>query len=233
MQKTTDKTRTGIFGGSFNPIHNGHVKLASKLLKAARLDEVWLLVTPQNPWKQENELMDDETRLWLAKEAVKDMPGLVASDYEFHLPKPSYTWNTLQALSNDYPDRVFTLLIGGDNWERFEGWYEHDKILANHDIVVYPRQGARIDRKTLPPRVTVVRTPLINISSTEIRNRIRQHLPIDHLVPPRVAEAIAEKGLYVEKRDISTESASPLPSKGRGRGGVCESPTANTEEQHP
>ncbi|MBO4819942.1 MAG: nicotinate-nucleotide adenylyltransferase [Prevotella sp.] len=203
MQKTTDKVRTGIFGGSFNPIHNGHVMLASKLLKAARLDEVWLLVTPQNPWKQENELMDDEVRLWLAKEAVKDIPGLVASDYEFHLPKPSYTWNTLQALSSDFPEREFVLLIGGDNMERFDKWYEHDKIVAGYDVVVYPRQGCRIDRKTLPPRVRVVRTPLINISSTDIRARIRQHLPIDHLVPPSVAEAIREKGLYAESVQLS------------------------------
>ncbi|MBR6981528.1 MAG: nicotinate-nucleotide adenylyltransferase [Prevotella sp.] len=192
------RTRIGLFGGSFNPIHNGHVKLASTLLKAARLDEVWLLVTPQNPWKREEDLMADEVRLWLAREAVKEMPGLVASDYEFHLPKPSYTWNTLQALSKDYPDRQFTLLVGGDNWERFENWYEHDKILANHDIVVYPRQGAHIDKASLPPRVKVVRTPLINISSTEIRARIKQHLPIDHLVPPPVAEAIRERGLYAE-----------------------------------
>lgn len=204
MPMPTDKQRTGIFGGSFNPIHNGHVKLASRLLKAARLDEVWLLVTPQNPWKREDELMDDEVRLWLAKEAVKDTPGLVASDYEFHLSKPSYTWNTLQALSNDYPDRLFTLIIGGDNWERFGGWYEHDKIVANYDIVVYPRQGSVIDKATLPPRVRVVLTPLINISSTDIRTRISQRLPIDHLVPPRVAKAIQERGLYAE-RTVATE----------------------------
>lgn len=199
MEKMTDKVRIGIFGGSFNPIHNGHVTLASSLLKGARLDEVWLMVTPQNPWKQESELMDDKVRLWLAQEAVKDIPRLVASDYEFHLPKPSYTWNTLQALSKDYPERQFVLLIGGDNMERFDNWYEHDKIVANYDVVVYPRQGTRIDRKKLPPRVKVVRTPLINISSTEIRARIRQHLPIDHLVPPQVAEAIKEKGLYAEE----------------------------------
>ena len=205
MQKATDKRRTGIFGGSFNPIHNGHVKLATRLLKAARLDEVWLLVTPQNPWKREDELMDDEVRLLLVKEAVKDVPGLVASDYEFHLPKPSYTWNTLQSLSSDYPDRQFTLLIGGDNWERFDNWYEHDKILANHDIVVYPRLGARIDKDALPPRVKVVRTPLINICSTDIRARIRQHLPIDHLVPPSVLEIIQEKGLYTITASIDTE----------------------------
>ena len=195
--KTADgRKRTGIFGGSFNPIHNGHVTLATKLLRAAKLDEVWLMVTPQNPWKRQDELLDDEVRLMLAREAVKDIPGLVASDYEFHLPKPSYTWDTLQALAVDFPDRCFTLLIGGDNWERFDGWYEHDKILANYDIAVYPRRGFTIDRASLPPRVRVVRTPLIDISSTEIRSRIREQLPIDHLVPPPVADIIQREGLY-------------------------------------
>ena len=186
--------RTGIFGGSFNPVHNGHVTLAARLLRAAKLDEVWLMVTPQNPWKRREELWDDDTRLSLTKLAVKDIPGLVASDYEMHLPKPSYTWNTLQALSCDYPDRRFTLLVGGDNWERFNDWYEHDKILANYDIAIYPRRGSTVDKESLPPRVRLLRTPLIDISSTEIRSRIAQGLPIDHLVPPKVAEAISRMG---------------------------------------
>ncbi|MBO4849667.1 MAG: nicotinate-nucleotide adenylyltransferase [Prevotella sp.] len=187
--------RTGIFGGSFNPVHNGHVTLAARLLRAAKLDEVWLMVTPQNPWKRREELWDDDTRLSLTKLAVKDIPGLVASDYEMHLPKPSYTWNTLQALSRDYPDRRFTLLVGGDNWERFNDWYEHDKILANYDIAIYPRRGSTVDKESLPPRVRLLRTPLIDISSTEIRSRIAQGLPIDHLVPPKVAEAISRMGI--------------------------------------
>ena len=191
--------RTGIFGGSFNPVHNGHVTLAARLLKAARLDEVWLMVTPQNPWKRQEELLDDDTRLALARMAVEDVPGLVASDYEMHLPKPSYTWTTLQALSHDYPDRLFTLLIGGDNWERFNEWYEHDKILTNYDIAIYPRRGSTVSREGLPPGIRLLRTPLIDISSTEIRGRIAQGLPIDHLVPPKVARAISRLGLYQQE----------------------------------
>ena len=188
--------KTGIFGGSFNPIHNGHLTLASSLLKKAGLDEVWLMVTPQNPWKSQADLLDDDTRLRLARAALEGMPGLVASDFEFQLPKPSYTWDTLQALSQEYPDRKFTLLLGGDNWEKFGQWYEHDKILAHHDIVVYPRKGFQIDRKTLPPNVKVVRMRLVNISGTEIRERIRQSLPFEDLVPPPVAQIIKEEGLY-------------------------------------
>ncbi len=182
--------KTGIFGGSFNPIHNGHVALASSMLRLAGLDEVWLMVTPQNPWKQQADLMPDEWRLALARAALEDMPGLVASDYEFHLPKPSYTWDTLQALSKDFPDRQFTLIIGGDNWERFNNWYEHDKILENYDIVIYPRKGSRIRKASLPENVRLLRMPLINISSTEIRQRLAQGLPIDHMVPPKVLEML-------------------------------------------
>lgn len=190
--------RTGLFGGSFNPVHNGHLKLARRMLKACRLDEVWLLVTPQNPWKSQADLLDDDMRLRMVREAVEDIPGVVASDYEFHLPKPSYTWDTLQALGKDYPDRQFTLLIGGDNWERFSGWYKHDEILANYDIAVCPRRGAVVDEGSLSSRVRVIRTALIDISSTDIRSRIREGLPFSHLLPPCVARIIQEEHLYLD-----------------------------------
>ena len=123
---------------------------------------------------------------------MEEMPGLVASDYEFHLPKPSYTWDTLQALSRDYPDRSFTLIIGADNWERFGNWHAHDQILANYDIVIYPRKGSRIRKSSLPPNVRLLRMPLINVSGTEIRQRMAEGLPIDDLVPARVAEMLAQ-----------------------------------------
>lgn len=191
--------KTGIFGGSFNPVHNGHVALASAIRKAAGLDEVWLMVTPQNPWKSQEGLLDDAKRLQLAQVAVEGIDGLLASDYEFGLPRPSYTWDTLQALSRDYPERRFTLVVGGDNWAKFDQWYAHDKILANYDVVVYPRKGSRISRATLPPNVRVLRTRLYNVSSTEIRERILQGLDIDALVPPRVAEIIKAEGLYLSE----------------------------------
>ena len=175
------KKRTGIYGGSFNPIHNGHMQLARGMLQVAGLDEVWFLVTPQNPWKQKADLMPDDYRLQLVRAAIGEEKGLVASDFEFQLPKPSYTWNTLQALTAAYPDREFVLLVGGDD------------ILAHYDVMVYPREGDDIDAESLPPRVRLVDLPMVNVSSTEIRRRLAQHLPIGHLVPEAVEELLLKK----------------------------------------
>ena len=128
--------KTGLFGGSFNPIHNGHISLARQLLEKAGLDEVWLMVSPQNPLKQSADLLDDEHRLRMARLAVEQVEGIVVSDYEMHLPRPSYTWNTLEGLRRDYPDREFVLMIGGDNWQLFDRWYHAEDIKANYKIVV-------------------------------------------------------------------------------------------------
>lgn len=174
--------RTGIFGGSFNPIHNGHILLAQRLKEQAGLDEVWLMVSPQNPLKQSQDLLDDKKRLEMARLALEGVEGIIASDYEMHLPKPSYTWNTLQALSKDYPDREFVLLIGGDNWKLFDKWYHFEDIKKNYEIVVYTR--------------TPGDPGYIDISSTGIRQRIHEGKGIRRLVPKAVADYIKEKGLY-------------------------------------
>ena len=174
--------RTGLFGGSFNPIHKGHILLAQKLKKEAGLDEVWLMVSPQNPLKQSQDLLDDEARMEMAREAVKNERGIIASDYEMHLPKPSYTWNTLEALRKDFPDREFVLMIGGDNWELFDKWYRAEDIKANYEIVVYTR--------------TPSDEGFINISSTDIRERIKAGRGIKRLVPKAVAELIKLRGYY-------------------------------------
>lgn len=174
--------RTGIFGGSFNPIHNGHIILARQLKERAGLDEVWLMVSPQNPLKQHAGLLADEARMEMARKAVEGEAGIVASDYEMQLPRPSYTWNTLQALSRDYPDREFVLMIGGDNWELFDRWYRAEDIRRHYEIVVYTR--------------TPGDPGFIDISSTEIRRRIREGLSFEDLVPKSVADIIKEKGYY-------------------------------------
>lgn len=180
--------KTGIFGGSFNPIHNGHVSLARQLKEKAGLDEVWLMVSPQNPLKQDSDLLDDEKRMQMVRLALEGEESLIASDYELHLPKPSYTWNTLQALSKDYPEREFVLMIGGDNWALFDRWYHAEDIKQNYQIVVYPRKGVEGGIEGLE---------LIDISSTEIRQRIKEGKGIRRMVPKAVADYIRKEGLYV------------------------------------
>ena len=189
--------KTGIFGGSFNPIHNGHISLARQLKEKAGLDEVWLMVSPQNPMKRQTDLLSDEARLQMARLALKHEPGIIASDYEMHLPKPSYTWLTLQSLSRDYPDRQFVLMIGGDNWAIFHRWFHADDILQNYQVVVYPRRDEQPVEKSLPVGVTIVEAELLDVSSTEIRQRIREGRSIQKLVPPSVAAFIKQEGYYV------------------------------------
>ena len=172
--------KIGIFGGSFNPIHHGHVALAQAVQKQCGLDEVWLMVSPQNPLKQQADLLDDNLRLELAQKALEGVEGVCASDYEFHLPKPSYTWNTLHQLSEDYPDCEFFLLIGGDNWVHFERWRQWKDILRNYDVIVYPRDE-------YPGTIDV---PLLDVSSTEIRQKVRVGECICGLVPETIEKLV-------------------------------------------
>ena len=177
----------GIFGGSFNPIHTGHIALAKSLCEKAGLDEVWFMVSPMNPFKKAaTDLLDDQLRLEMVKKALEGEPQLQACDYEFHLPKPSYTWHTPQTISQDFSDIRFTLLIGGDNWAAFDKWYHHDDILAHYPIVVYPRKGSDIGE--VPEGVTIVETPLLNISSTEIRHHIAKGESIHGMVPESIEQ---------------------------------------------
>lgn len=168
--------RTGIFGGSFNPIHVGHIALAKAVLQQCPLDEVWLMVSPQNPLKQEADLLADELRLQLSQKALEGVGGVRAVDYEFRLPRPSYTWNTLQHLSQDYPDRQLVLLIGGDNWAHFDRWRRWKDILRNYDVIVYPRDN-------YPGTINM---PLLDVSSTEIRRRVRRGESIAGMVPESI-----------------------------------------------
>ncbi len=179
--------RIGIFGGSFNPIHVGHIAIARELLTLAQLDEVWFLVSPLNPFKKAaTDLLDDDKRLLMAQRALRGEARLKASDYEFHLPKPSYTWNTLRHLKADYPDKQFVLIIGADNWLAFDRWARPDYILSHFDIAVYARPDCPIDAASLPPRVHLYNMGLFDISSTLIRSRIREGLPVVGLVPPAI-----------------------------------------------
>ena len=180
--------KIGLFGGSFNPIHNAHVKLASTICKEAGLDEVWFLVTPHNPLKQQEELMDEKDRLAMVRLALEKEPNLKASYYEFHLERPSYTWNTIQHLSEDYPENEFYIIIGGDNWQIFHHWAHHEEILRDYHIIVYPRKDCTIDTTSLPHSVSIVKMPEMDISSTMIRQLLRNGKDISPYVCPKVAQ---------------------------------------------
>lgn len=188
-----DKKLTGIFGGSFNPIHTGHIELARQLLKKLSLKEIWFVVSPLNPFKKASaDLLDDEKRLLMTQMALGDEPDMLACDYEFHLPRPSYMLHTLQHLSVDYPDRQFALIIGADNWLAFERWFGYKEILEHYPVFVYPRQGYDVDELKMPTGVTYVDTPLFNLSSTEIRQLIKQNESLKGLIPEKIIPMVKE-----------------------------------------
>ena len=190
--------KIGLFGGSFNPIHNAHVALARTICEQARLDEVWFLVSPHNPLKQSSDLLDEQQRLKMVELALQDEPKLKASDYEFHLPRPSYTWNTLQNLKADFPQHTFYIIIGGDNWIAFPQWRNHDDILREYNIIIYPREDSDINAADLPDNVTLVNTPKINITSTMLRNMIGNGRKIRTFIDARVDDYITENNLYAQ-----------------------------------
>ena len=191
--------KTGIYGGSFNTIHNGHIALARQMLTSAGLDEVWFMVSPQNPFKQTAaDLLDDARRLELTRMALAGDDHLMACDDEYRLPRPSYTWHTLQALSRAYPDRIFTLLIGADNWLAFDRWYHSTDILSHYSVAIYPRRHSPIDVNALPTNVQLLDAELYDISSSKIRQRVRSGLSIAGMVPDLIEEKVV--AYYSEDR---------------------------------
>lgn len=187
------KIKTGIYGGSFNPIHNGHIALARHLLHEAELDEIWFVVSPQNPFKVQQQLLADDKRLRLVRQALAPYPQLVASDFEFSLPRPSYMWHTLQGMSAQWPDRELHLIIGADNWLCFDRWYHADDIRRTYPIIIYPRQGYNITPADLPQGVRLVNTPLYNVSSTEIRADIAAGRDISGKVPSTILSEVEKE----------------------------------------
>ena len=173
--------------------------MAKALAESGLVDEMWLLVSPQNPFKVDADLLDDDERLRLARLAVAEVPGVEVCDREFSLPRPSYMYNTLQALSEEHPNRKFVLVIGADNWERFPDWYRSKDILASYRVIIYPRPGYELGK--LPRRVKLADTPLLDISSTEIRRRIASEPSYNgDGLPPVVWKEIKEKRYYRAKK---------------------------------
>mgnify|MGYP005936723079 FL=1 len=184
------KLKTGIFSGSFNPIHIGHLALANYLCEYEGLDEIWFMVSPQNPLKTQSELWSDGLRLKLVELSINGYPHFQASDFEFHLPRPSYSVHTLEKLRAAYPERDFYFIIGSDNWARFDRWYQSERILVENHILVYPRPGYPVSSDSLPENVKVVSSPTFEISSTFIRRAMEEGKDVRYFLHPAVYEAL-------------------------------------------
>ena len=186
-----------VYPGSFNPLHTGHLAIMKCLTERMGFDLVYLVVSPQNPFKQASpDLLDENARLALARLAVRQHPRLKVSDFEFHLPRPSYTVDTLSALRRNFPDRQFTLIVGADNWQAFGRWRRADEILAHHAVLVYPRTGYPVDRTSLPTGVKLADAPLFPVSSTEIRRAIAQGRDASFGLDDAVWAEIRARGYY-------------------------------------
>lgn len=188
------RIRTIIFGGSFDPIHIGHTRLATEVLNCNLADEVWFMVSPHNPLKKSDGLSDETERLQMVRLATEYEPRFKACDFEFSLPRPSYTLLTLQALEETYPDREFILLIGADNWKQFDKWYRGDEIVSRYKLIVYPREVS--EQPCLPHNVTWLNAELLDVSSTMLRNKIINGMDISPYVDNKVSEYINVKKLY-------------------------------------
>ena len=202
--------RIGIFGGSFNPIHLGHTALAAYICEQGLVDEVWLMVSPQNPLKRNLALLDEQERLAMARLAVAPYSMLQACDFEFTLPRPSYTYHTLQALRAAYPNCEFSLIIGEDNWQCFDRWYRGEDIARETPIIVYPRDAegklkliSAMHESSLSSGEGGERgfPRLLPYSSTEIRQRIAAGQDASHMLHPDVAQYIKEKQHYTPQNN--------------------------------
>lgn len=188
--------RIGIFGGSFNPVHIGHIRLARYLRTCDLVDEVWLTLSPQNPLKDAETLISDEHRLAMLRLATTGISEIVVCDIELSMPRPSYTINTLELLSSRCPDCQFKLIIGSDNWLRFEQWREARRIIAEYGVIVYPRPGYEIEKPILTRNVELVAAPMTDISSTQLRRAIAHGELVDDYMPQSVIQYINDNKLY-------------------------------------
>ena len=187
--------KIGLYFGSFNPIHIGHCIIANNVKNETDLEQVWFVVSPQNPFKVSRSLLNEYDRLHLVQTAVKDEQFLKASDIEFHLDKPSYTYNTLVHIKDRYPQHTFVIIMGSDSYKNLDNWKNAGFIKDNYPIYIYIRPGFDVN----PPaeqHIQVLKAPLLEISATEIRQYIRQKKSIRYLVPEGVKDEIERNGYY-------------------------------------
>lgn len=188
-------TKVGLFFGSFNPIHMGHLMLAQHMVNYADIDEVWLVVSPQNPFKQNNELADVSHRINMARIAIGDNIKIKVCDIETALPVPSYTIDTMRALEREYPDCEFSIIMGGDNLSGLNRWKEAETLIKNYRIIVYPRPGYHIT-KPENTHIEIVEAPQLDISSTQIRQWIKNNKSVMYFTDKDVINYFSQNNLY-------------------------------------
>lgn len=196
MTNTQPSQKTGLFFGSFNPIHTGHMIIANIMAENADLKKVCFVVSPQNPFKPAKGLLHEFDRYDMVKAAVADNYKFEVSDVEFHLPKPSYTIDTLTVLSEKNPDKEFVVIIGEDNLVNFEKWKNHDQLLDRYGLYVYPRPGVTNSELKRHPHVKMIEAPEIDISATYIRQCVKDAKSIRYLVPEAVEQLIRQRSFY-------------------------------------
>lgn len=192
----TKKKSTALFFGSFNPIHVGHLIIANSILQQDGIDEVWFVVSPQNPLKERATLLADHHRMQMVRRAIEDNYRLRACDIEMHLPTPSYTVVTLAALAEKYPEREFCLVMGSDNLEGFHRWRNYEYILQNYHIYVYPRPGSECCPLRDHPNVTMTDVPMMDISSSFIRRQIAAGKDVRYMLTEPVYKYLTEMHFY-------------------------------------
>ncbi|QCX53517.1 nicotinate (nicotinamide) nucleotide adenylyltransferase [Elizabethkingia sp. JS20170427COW] len=191
--------KIGLFFGSFNPIHIGHLILSNYILENTDMDELWLVVSPQNPLKKKTSLLGEYIRLEMVNLAIQQYPEMKASDIEFHLPKPSYTIDTLAYLREKYPNYAFCLIMGEDNLASLPKWKNFEKLIAQHEIIVYPRvfrEKKDLSHYLQHPNIHFIDAPCIELSATEIRNMIRDGKNTRPMLPPEVFEYLEGSNFY-------------------------------------
>lgn len=190
--------KIGLYFGSFNPIHTGHLIIASHILNTTDLQKIWFVVSPQNPFKKSDALLNEYDRLFLVQKAVEQDPRLKASDIEFSMPKPSYTVETLAYLKEKYPDHSFSIIMGSDSFQNLGNWKNSEIIIRDYPILIYERPGFPVDNH-LSANIQVMKAPLLEISATHIREIIRSGKSVKYLVPPTVEEEILASGFFKKK----------------------------------
>ncbi len=191
------KLQIGLYFGSFNPVHNGHLILAQTALNETKLDYVWLVVSPQNPFKQKKNLLSEYDRLRMVELAIEDNINIQASNVEFNLPRPSYTIDTLTHLADKYRSYHFSLIMGKDNLQHIHKWKNYEAIINHYQLYVYPRENAQKSELDNHPRVKIFDAPYLNISSTYIRNTVKNGKSIQYMVPESVRQYILDSGFFL------------------------------------